>query len=122
MAPTTSRGMWLISFIVVFLASGVYATEYGTLDCNPENTKLELYSEKKLVAMGLEPEKVTIQRQLCKLSFPPSSCSAYKKHDSLPSTEEISKLSEPKPLVLVIKMGVGSPYAGDRAQILNKVC
>lgn len=95
--------------------------EYGTLVCNPERSSLVLTSEKKLVDLGLEPPKVTIPRQLCKLSFPPATCAKHEPNVAMPSADAITALATPKPLVLIMKLGVGSPFAGDRKQILTKL-
>ena len=97
------------------------ASSYGTLDCSPSHAVLNLKSEKKLVEAGLEPESVDIPRQLCHLKFPPQSCTSHDPDVAMPSAEAIAKVAAPQPLVLIVKMGVGSPFAGDRAQILTSV-
>ena len=95
--------------------------DYGSLVCNPERSSLVLKSEKKLVDMGLEPPTVTIPRQLCKLSFPPATCAKHEPNVVMPTADAIAALATPKPLVLIMKLGVGSPFAGDRKQILTKL-
>ena len=77
----------------------------------------------KLVTAGIEPKEVTIPRQLCQLSFPQESCASHGPWTSvkMPSAEAITTASKPHPLVLVVKLGVGSPFSGDRAQILTQI-
>ena len=114
--------------LVALLAAGaltaaplVAGDAYGTLECAPDKATLHLKSEVKLVQQGLEPASVDIPRQLCKLSFPAASCAAHRPDVAMPSADAIAKVAAPQKLVLVLKMGVGSPFAGDRAQILTQV-
>ena len=96
---------------------------YGTLQCDPhgDDGRLVLRSKTKEAEAGLEPKEVTIPRQKCRLIFPPTLCATYVANSTLPSVEAITKLSEPQPLALLVKMGVGSPFAGDRAEMFTKV-
>ncbi len=64
---------------------------------------------------------MTVRRSLCKLKFPSSSCSSFEADVTLPSAQLIEEAAKPKPIVLVVKMGVSSPFSGDRANILTKI-
>mmetsp|Transcript_40513 Transcript_40513/g.90977 ORF Transcript_40513/g.90977 Transcript_40513/m.90977 type:complete len:335 (+) Transcript_40513:86-1090(+) len=94
---------------------------YGTLDCAASAAELVLKSEIKLAAQGLEPATVSIPRQMCKLSFSPTSCAKHSPKPELPPPAQVAELARPKPLVLVVKLGVGSPFEGDRKAILTQV-
>jgi hypothetical protein len=115
------RQLLLLASALSGIVAAASAEEYGSLVCDPAHASLVLKSEQKLVALGLEPPQVTVPRQLCKLSFPKASCATHAPQVVMPSADAIAALALPKSLVLVMKLGVGSPFAGDRAQILTKV-
>ncbi len=69
--------------------------------------------------LGLEPAEVTLPRRHCKLTFPATSCVAYDPAPMLPSAAEVAAAAAPKPLVLLVKLGVSSPFEGDRKTILT---
>jgi hypothetical protein len=74
-----------------------------------------------IVKFPPEPAIVTIPRKLCSLTFSQQECSIFEPNVLMPTTTEIIEASKPKPLVLVVKMGVSSPFEGDRRNILTKV-
>ena len=116
MAPRTfnlhAAGVLLASSFAAATAAGG-----GTLECKQD--PVELFSPGKRPA--------TIIRDTCDLRFDVSganSCAAFSRPSEaavLAQAGAIRRLAEPQRTALVVKMGVGSPFAGDRADQLNRL-
>ena len=98
----------------------------GTISCPTSESHLVLRDKKEERSWeeggsAISPEGVRIKRRRCRLKFPESACEKFNDEVQLPPAEAILQASKPKPIVFIVKLGVGSPWAGDRAKIITKL-
>ena len=108
-------------------SSSSSSSQGGTIDCPASDSTLTLIDRKEERSWeeggsATPKEGVHIKRRRCRVRFTSSDCTTYDEAGGkLPSEAAVKAAAAPKPVVFIVKLGVGSPFAGDRQIILSKL-